>query len=416
MRGYGPCVVVRKKGDGTARLNFEVRRNRPPGWSAVIPILVDGKSAVELARLTEAQKAQVERRAENLYRELEEERAKMAASSAGQPKIERSWKALIDLRRQHSSWQELKPASQATYASTQRNIIELFGGDPALAPSVVLESVLDQIVQNRIPSPHKRKKIFRELSILTNKAIREGWRSSALTFTGKTRLPTPRMRVWTPEELRCAVAGANAIGERGLGRLLLTQWEIGQRLQSVRLFRYGLHYRDGCFFYKCVKTHREVRVEILNKTARRILDESYVPGQLMFPRARDGRAFTGVELTKTFTRIRKSIPGFNQKLQLRQLRHTVVLQLALSNCSIPEIASITSHEIQTVHQTLKHYLSANSELAQKAMEKRERRRMDNVEGLRGELIVEATRLIFLGDRQEALVPVPTTERVLDAVH
>ncbi|WP_045318841.1 MULTISPECIES: hypothetical protein [Brevundimonas] len=189
-----------------------------------------------------------------------------------------------------------------------------------------------------------------------------------------------------------------------MARLLLTQWEIGQRLQSVRLFRYGHQYENGCFFYKCVKTGREVRIQVMNPRAREVLDASYKYGAYMFPRTLDGKPFTGVELTKAFTRIRKQLRGFDQKLQLRQLRHTVVLELALAGCNIPEIASITSHSLETVHHTLKHYLSKNTELANRAMEKRERRRLEQVAGLSGEIIVEGARCIYLGDLPKAVTP------------
>lgn len=210
--------------------------------------------------------------------------------------------------------------------------------------------------------------------------------------------------MWTADDLRCAVTQAITDGERGLARLLLTQWEIGQRLQSVRVFRYGYQYENGCFFYKCRKTGREIRIEVKNLRARAVLDATYEHGAYMFPSAEDGKPFTGVQLTKAFTRLRRQLKGFDPKLQLRQLRHTVVLELALAGCNIPEIASITSHNLATVHHTLKHYLAKDSELADRAMEKRERRRLEQVSGLSGEVIVDGARRIYIGDLPKAETP------------
>lgn len=409
MENLGPCVVVRPRQDGTMRLRFEVRRNIPEGWPRSRPILVNGRDGISPADLTPAIKNEVERTAADFYRELSRRRLSGSAGDTVPPPITRSWSELINLRREHSNWQDLQPASRTTYASTQKRIVELLGWSPALAPSVVLESQIDRIFLDRAHSAHQRKKLYLEVSVLLKKAVREGWRAPGLTVAYKPRLPKPAMRTWTPGDLRCAVSAAITDGERGLARLLLTQWEIGQRLQSVRNFRYGYHYKDGAFFYTCIKTRREIRISVVNPTARKILDEEYRHGAYMFPRAIHGKPFTGVELTKAFTRIRNKLKGFDQKLQLRQLRHTVVLELALAGCTIPEIASITSHELATVHQTLQHYLSANPILAAQAVEKRERRRLEDIGGLKGEVVVEGARLVYLGDLPEAATPCSPVE-------
>lgn len=408
-RNFGPCVVVRPRQDGTARLRFEVRRNRPARWSPSQPILIGGRDNVRLEELSPGQIKAIEREAEEMYRDLERMRVQESAGDEAIISGQRSWLDLIELRRAHSNWQQLAPASQRTYASVQRQIVNLLGGDPALAPSTVVESQIDKIFLRAFDSPYRRKAAYLETRRLLEKAVREAWRDPALTILYSSRLPKPKMRIWSAGDLQCAVTAAITENERGLAKMLLTQWEIGQRLQSVRNFRYGHQYRDGTFFYRCVKTDREIRIRILNPTARRIIDVGYQHGAYMFPRAEDGHPFTGIELSRDFTRIRRTIPGFDQRLQLRQLRHTVVLELALAGCSIPEISSITSHDMATVHRTLQHYLSANAELAERAMEKREQRRIEHVVGSKTEVIIDGTRAIFLGDVPEAVRPQAPTE-------
>lgn len=418
MKNYGPCVALRPRGDGTVKFRFEVRRNRPKGWPRTRPILINGKDGVRLSDVTPQLEKEIERKAVEFFFELGRMRAqeqKTGAEPAG-IKIQRSWEELIELRREHSNWQGLAKASQATYASTQKHIVRLLGGIEGLAPSVVLESQIDRIFLKRIPSAHGRKKAYLEVRRLLEKAVREGWRDPALTISYSCRLPESELRVWTPEDLRCAVTQAITDGERGLARLMIGQWEIGQRLQSVRFFRYGFDYINGCFVYKCRKTNRPVRIRVVNPRARQVLNEGYRHGAYMFTRALDGRPFTGPELTKAYTRVRKQLRGFDQKLQLRQLRHTVVLELALAGCNIPEIASITSHDLASVHHTLKHYLGKNSDLADAAMEKRERRRLEQVAGLSGEIIVEGVRSIFLGDVPKAVRPLAPGEKEPDEQH
>ena len=409
ITNYGTCVTVRHRKDGTSNFRFAVRRNCPSGWKPNIPILVDGRDSVVLSQMTQAQKDAVERRADDLFRKLEEMRAAEFGSSDTIPiQIERSWEKLINLRRQHSNWLERKPATQRTYMSTQKKIIKIFGADPALAPSEVLESQIDTLVRAHTQSAYRRKALYLEIRVLLRKAIREGWRDVGKDLVYSTTLPTPRIRVWTPWELQCAMTAAIQTGERGLARMMIAQWEIGQRLQSVRNFRYGVHYKDGVFIYQCVKGG-EIRIQILNAQARRALDEGYREGAWMFPKGDTGKPFEGPALSKAYTRIRKSVPGFDQKLQLRALRHTVICELALADCNVMEIATVTSHGLDTVHRTIEHYFRVDTELARRAMEKRERRRLENVAGLSGEIIIAGTRRIFIGDQPEAQVPKPLAE-------
>jgi integrase len=57
-------------------------------------------------------------------------------------------------------------------------------------------------------------------------------------------------------------------------------------------------------------------------------------------------------------------------LHFHDLRGTAVTRLALSNCTVPEIASITGHSMETVQNILDaHYLGGRVELAESAIKK-----------------------------------------------
>jgi integrase len=57
-------------------------------------------------------------------------------------------------------------------------------------------------------------------------------------------------------------------------------------------------------------------------------------------------------------------------LHFHDLRGTAVTRLALSGCTVPEIAAITGHSMDTVQQILDaHYLGGRVELAESAIEK-----------------------------------------------
>lgn len=171
---YGTCVAVRHRKDGTARFRFAVRRNCPSGWKPNIPILIDGRDSVVLDQMTEAQKASIERRADDLFRKLEAMRAaEFGTDEIVEVQIVRSWEKLIELRRQHSNWLERKPATKRTYMSAQKKILKIFGSDPALAPSVVLESQIDVLVRDHSSSAYRRKALYLEIRTLLRKADRK---------------------------------------------------------------------------------------------------------------------------------------------------------------------------------------------------------------------------------------------------
>lgn len=56
-------------------------------------------------------------------------------------------------------------------------------------------------------------------------------------------------------------------------------------------------------------------------------------------------------------------------LQDKDLRTTCVTWLALAGCTIPQIASITGHTLQSVHGILKHYLALHEDMAASAIGK-----------------------------------------------
>ncbi|MGC2778485.1 MAG: tyrosine-type recombinase/integrase [Bradyrhizobium sp.] len=59
-----------------------------------------------------------------------------------------------------------------------------------------------------------------------------------------------------------------------------------------------------------------------------------------------------------------------KNLHFHDLRGTAVTRLALSGCSVPEIAAITGHSLKTVQEILDaHYLGGRLELAESAIQK-----------------------------------------------
>ena len=60
-----------------------------------------------------------------------------------------------------------------------------------------------------------------------------------------------------------------------------------------------------------------------------------------------------------------SLEGFRDQ----DLRDTAVTWLALAGATLPEIASVTGHSLQSIHDVLKHYLARHPEMAEHAIAK-----------------------------------------------
>jgi integrase len=83
------------------------------------------------------------------------------------------------------------------------------------------------------------------------------------------------------------------------------------------------------------------------------------------------RLHAGCETLSAFNDwIRRGIMPGPKDLHFHDLRGTAVTRLALSNCSVPEIAAITGHSMKTVQEILDaHYLGGRVELAESAIKK-----------------------------------------------
>ena len=84
-----------------------------------------------------------------------------------------------------------------------------------------------------------------------------------------------------------------------------------------------------------------------------------------------GLPFEAQNIRVTFRRIRESVPRDDGRvLVLRALRHSCVVQLGRSGCSVPQIRAITGHSLKTVERVLERYLPRDDVMAWQAQAKR----------------------------------------------
>lgn len=147
--------------------------------------------------------------------------------------------------------------------------------------------------------------------------------------------------------------------------------DVVQRLQLIIDERnnkpFGAdHYRHLFAAVRDVAVHGVVeaangdRVVLVDDKAARAI-KHYLPG---LRGLRDGEAEAFGNLPRLIEPM-PSLTGFRDQ----DLRDTAVTWLALAGCTVPEIAAVTGHSLQSITSVLEHYLARHPELADHAIAK-----------------------------------------------
>ena len=192
------------------------------------------------------------------------------------------------------------------------------------------------------------------------------WRTDNPTRRISVQAPKTRVRIWEARDVERHAEAALAEGQPAIAALIRTQWEIGQRLTDARLFRHGAEYdeTDGVFRFHQSKTDSYVTIPI-SQALQETLKAAKRDGSFyLFTNEVTGKPFTEHRLSQEFLRIRKAVPG--SRLVLRALRHSCVVQLARAGATVPQIAAVTGHALQSAAKILASYLPRDNQVAWEA--------------------------------------------------
>lgn len=189
--------------------------------------------------------------------------------------------------------------------------------------------------------------------------------------------PEPRVRAGTPDEMRHLIATATAMGRADVAAAIVMGLWTAQRqkdrlalvdgppIDGRRVFRQSktraiAAIPDSPELSACLAALRERRRSwpvqplhvLVDETARQPWKADWY--RHVFARVRDAAAAAMPSLT-----------GFRDQ----DLRDTAVTWLARAECTVIEIAQITGHRLESVHQILRHYLAAHPEIADNAIRK-----------------------------------------------
>ncbi len=364
----GKYVSVRVRKDGTARVLFEVpARLRPSDWPSTRPLPIEGRRG-DLSDAAEVARIQAD--AKRLYAEL-------MAARTGAPKVDpnaRTFTTLIKAWQNSQAWKDNKPRTNKGYTDYLREVTAwetANNPDPATFTVPDVEAFIG-IYDDR---PTTRYHVRKVLRMVMQQAVRLKWRSDNPVDEVKVAMPKSRVTIWEQEDVDTYVWAALAAGNPDLAAIILTEWEIGQRLTDVVLFRRGAEYRaeEGVFSFDQSKTDQPVAIPV-SERLRGILAHIERKGSIyLFHDKGTGRAFRDVDrLSHVFedVRTRFVLPSGGRRLVLRAIRHSCVVQLARHGAEVPEIVSVTGHSLSSANEILKVYMPRDSRVAMNAQRKR----------------------------------------------
>lgn len=270
----GKYVSVRLRKDGTHRVLFEVpARLRPSGWPSTRPLPTEGRrgnlnDAAEVARIQED--------AKRLYDEL-------IAVRTGVPQVDpnrRSFTTLITAWKNSQAWKDNKPRTNKGYDDYLR---EVKAWETANNPDPTHLTVpdIEAFIGIYDDRPTTRYHVRKVLRMVMGQAVHLKWRPDNPVDAVKVAMPKSRVAIWEQEDVDTYVWAALAAGNPDLAAIILTEWEIGQRLTDVVLFRRGAEYRpkEGVFSFEQSKTDQPVAIPVSDRL-RAILAMIERPGSL----------------------------------------------------------------------------------------------------------------------------------------
>jgi len=371
----GKYVTLRPRKDGTYRVFFQVpARLRPSGWLSLIPLPLDGARKGDLTDLGEVARIQAD--AASLYSRLKQDRAAPLPSRRDMPTLNRLWQS-------STPFKQKKPRTQQGYAY-HAGLIEDWSASvnhPLVA--TMGRDKIEKFLTTFDNRPTTRRHVKIVLKMLLDHAEALNWIDKNPAAKIKMAAPKTTVAIWEPADVEFYAFASAAAGQPGLAALILTEWEIGQRLTDVRLFRFTRDWkagtkaaeydaRAGVFRFWQAKTHQYVTIPVSDRL-RAILatcetDDSFY----LFRDAATGKPFAEQRLAHVFDAIRDLAISLDvgRHLVIRALRHSCVVQLARAECTIPQIASITGHAAGSVQQILSTYLPRDNQIAWDAQAKR----------------------------------------------
>ena len=362
----GKYVTLRRRKDGTHRVLMEVpARLRPSGWSAAIPLPVKGARTGNLSDLDEVKRIKDDAAA--LYTRLVN--ARLGREEA--PKVARDLPHLVREWENSQHYKGKRPTTQKGYSYHAGLVLDWSEASGHRPVASLTRDAIESFLSLYDDRPTTRRHVKIVLKMLLDHAVALKWRDDNPAERIKVAAPKARVKIWEREDVMAAAWACVMANQAPLAALMLTEWEIGQRLTDTRMFRWGGEYKpeERAFKFWQQKTDSYVTVPVSDALAGLLECVRDEDSLYLFVDRRTGKPFAEQRLGHVWGAIRLEA-GFNPRLQVRALRHSCVVQLARHGCDVPEIASITGHSPFSANQILAKYLPRDNQVAWNAQKKR----------------------------------------------
>lgn len=257
----------------------------------------------------------------------------------------------------------LAPNTQRNYVQSLEHVLDWSkrAGHPHIRK--LTRPVILKFLEKFTDRPTLRKKIGGIIRLICAYAIDLGELeiNSALSLRLSENRKAPY--IFTDEDIKKLVSTAEAMGYTAVATAILVAFDIGQRKGDILKLKAGIHYQNGMFSFTQNKTG-----EIMRFPAPESLKEKLVytsNGEYLI-----GKYYSEDRFAHVFEIVRDKA-GISANAKFMHLRHTACVRLARAGCTVPEIASISGHTVQSVHAILKRYLPRDEIVAQNAIQKLE---------------------------------------------
>jgi len=349
-------MIAKRRKNGYAFYFQPVKRHRPQGWKqGVIRLPDDLNDAIRMAK--------------DLYRELQEMRIAekgmrdQSPETRYYPRGSIPW--VLTRYQQGKKYKRLSKTTQQNYGILAKKLLTWSNAAGHAPVTYLTAEIIEQFLDKFNDTPHQRNALKRFLHMLLNQAVLMGVIDKNPATGIEAQPEETHIHIWTDQEIAALVRHCDKAGRRSVGTAVLIAADTGQRQGDVLKFTYGRDYRDGSFRFFQNKTGADV---IIPATQRLKLRLNGAAGHLV-GNERTKNPYKPFNFRHLFRKMANGA-GLGH-VKFAHLRHTCVVRLARSGCSVPEIAAITGHTLGSVETILKRYLMRDSSVAENAITKLE---------------------------------------------
>lgn len=362
---FGDYVIVSQTGAGD-QASFVVPVDlRPAGWPASISLPELGPRLGDFADPAFAQAIRVD--AERLRERLEARRRRDELS-------ETELYNLPELARIYFQTGRFRKLSAYRRRKNTKSVELILLWSAARGhPDVrtLTEMDVDDFLDRFLGLPAKRLDLRAMWSALFGTARYAGWIHQSPLKRGDWGRPPPKATMlWSAEDVERFSQEACRQGQPGLAGLIRLLFESGQRVGDLRRAEWDKHVLNGTLIIKQSKTGRVVRIPLAQQLIATLSSIRKEASPLLFHDEATGRPFTELTLHQAFAKVREALlrPG-DPHLLLKALRHSCVRRLFDTGASVPEIAGVTGHKLNRIHEILECYTPDRHGMAEASIKK-----------------------------------------------